>query len=73
MNCTINNIYISTSGTNGDLFIFLSQKSENTFLFSEMVNFDGLNPFYSLGLINSKLISYYHFQTSPKAKKRFVS
>lgn len=34
-----------------------------------IINFKNVSPFYILAIINSKLISYYHNKTSPKANK----
>lgn len=34
-----------------------------------IINFDEISPFYLLGIINSKLLSFYHNKTSPKANK----
>lgn len=34
-----------------------------------IINFNGTSPFYVLGIINSKLLSFYHNKTSPKANK----
>lgn len=34
-----------------------------------IINFEEISPFYLLGIINSKLLSFYHNKTSPKANK----
>lgn len=34
-----------------------------------IINFQDISPFYLLGIINSKLLSFYHNKTSPKANK----
>jgi len=34
-----------------------------------IINFKDINPYFVLGIINSKLMSFYHMQNSPKAKK----
>jgi adenine-specific DNA-methyltransferase len=34
-----------------------------------VINFKEISPFYILGIINSKLLSFYHNKTSPKANK----
>ncbi|MFW6016960.1 MAG: Eco57I restriction-modification methylase domain-containing protein, partial [bacterium] len=34
-----------------------------------VIRFKNINPFYLLGIINSKLITFFHYHTSPKAKK----
>lgn len=41
----------------------------NTPSIINVINFNGVNVKYILGLINSKLISFYHNNTSPKANK----
>ena len=41
----------------------------NTPSIINVVEFRGIDPYYLLGILNSRLLSFYHIETSPKSKK----
>ncbi|MDF0642563.1 MAG: TaqI-like C-terminal specificity domain-containing protein [Nitrospira sp.] len=48
---------------------YTKEEFYNTPSIINVVSFKKLSPFFILGLINSRLLSFYHFETSPKSKK----
>lgn len=51
------------------LACYTCEEYYNTPSIINIINFSGIDPKYILGIINSKLISFYHNNTSPKANK----
>jgi hypothetical protein len=51
------------------LATYTEEEFYNTPSIINLINFSGIEPLVMLGLLNSKLMSYFHYETSPKSKK----